>query len=129
MANDTASAGVDLDAELEERMTELTAELWGLIIEHINFVLTADRYYGFAHFDKFADPSIEQILGAIKILEPLVVAILSSEHFKSDPERTLLLLNCQMAVHLIKRTSVSLKNGDEAEYLDCIKKLTSQRQH
>ncbi|WP_448098144.1 hypothetical protein [Luteibacter yeojuensis] len=117
------------ETELEERMTGLTTELWGLIIEHINHVLTADRYYGFAHFDKFADPSIEQILEAIAIIEPLVVAILASQHFKADPERAMKLLNCQMAVHLIKRTNVSLKSGNEEEYRDCIRKLSTQRQH
>jgi len=111
------------------RLNELIAELWGQIIVSVNHVLKADQYFGFTQFMEFADPSIDQILNSIQLVDPVLVAALNSEHIKGDPERNLWLLNCQMAVHLIRRTHVSLKNGDETEYLDCIQKLRSQRQH
>lgn len=38
-------------------------------------------------------------------------------------------LVCQQAIHLIKRTHMSLKNGDEHEYQQCIRKLQKQRQY
>lgn len=118
-------AQVDEDAQIDERVSRL----WGLIIKSINDVLNADKYYGFAHFKAFADPSIDQILNAIQIVEPLVETILNSKHFSDDTERTMALLNCQQSIHLIHRTHVSLKDGDETEYEDCIHKLQSQRQY
>jgi hypothetical protein len=113
---------------VDVRLDELIQTLWGRIIESINDVVEADSSFGFEKFVALANPSIGQIISAIQLLEPLVSVVLNSVQTQEDPERTMRLLNCQQAIHLIRRTHVSLKNGDRDEYRDCIHKLRSQKQ-
>lgn len=102
--------------------------LWTQIIESINHVLEADSSFGFEKFVALANPSIDQIISAVQIVEPILSTVLGSPQIQNDPERMMQVLNCQQAIHLIRRTHVSLKNGDQAEYESCLEKLRSQRQ-
>ncbi|MBQ4855482.1 hypothetical protein IMW82_12465 [Rhodanobacter sp. B2A1Ga4] len=113
---------------VDAQLSELVHELWSQIIESINHVVEADSSFGFEKFVALANPSIDQIIAAIQLVEPIVSVVLNSSQIQDDPTRTMQLLNCQQAIHLIRRTHVSLKNGDEAEYQDCIRKLRSQKQ-
>lgn len=117
---------MDMD-NLEARLDDLVHELWSLIMGSIKHVVEADKSYGFAKFEALANPSIDEILSAIQVIDPMVSAVLNHPHTQADPVRTMQVLNCQQAIHLIRRTHVSLKNGDEAEYQSCISKIKSQK--
>lgn len=114
--------------EEDAQLDGLIHTLWTHIIESINHVVEADSSFGFAKFVALANPSIDQILGAVQLVEPIVSVVLNSTQIQHDPARTMRMLNCQQAIHLIRRTHVSLKNGDQMEYEDCIGKLRSQMQ-
>jgi len=114
-------------AQLDAQLDKLIHELWSQIIESINHVVQADSSFGFQKFVALADPSIDQIVSAIQLVEPMVSVVLNSSQIQGDPTRTIQLLNCQQSIHLIRRTHVSLRNGDEAEYQDCLSKLRSQK--
>lgn len=113
---------------VDHQIEDLIHELWREIIKSINHVVEADGSFGFAKFEALANPSIDQILNAVQLAEPMVSVVLNSPHIQANPLQVLQLLNCQQSIHLIRRTHVSLKNGDEAEYQDCLKKLRAQKQ-
>lgn len=114
----------DADAHIDG----LIHKLWQEIIKSINHVVEADGSFGFAKFEALANPSIDQILNAVQVAEPVVSVVLNSPQIQANPEWVMQLLNCQQAIHLIRRTHVSLKNGDEAEYQSCLSKLRTQKQ-
>ncbi|UPG89255.1 hypothetical protein L2Y96_17915 [Luteibacter aegosomaticola] len=114
--------------QLEEKMTQTAQKLWQKAIEQINLVLEAHKYYGFTHF-QYSDPSIEVILGQMQMVELVLSLLKQSEQFTNDPERMIVLLNCEMSVTQIKVINTALKTGNEEAYRDCIQKLSTQRQY
>jgi hypothetical protein len=125
MAQDAVS---EVEFAQKVGLEELPAKLWIKIVEAINSVLDGHKYYGFAHFDAYADPSIDVIVERSRILGQILELVIGSPHL-DDCEISNLLVNCQQSIHLIQRTHASLKNGDEQEYESCISKLSSQRQY
>lgn len=119
--------GGGMNAAVDELET-LPQQLWVKIVEAVNMVLDGHKYYGFAHFDAYADPSIDAILARSHIIEQILTLVLESGAF-SKQETLFLLENCRQSIHLIQRTHASLKNGDEAEYESCISKLNTQRKY
>jgi len=114
--------------DVDAHINGLIHELWQEIVKSINHVVKADGSFGFAKFEALADPNIDQILNAVQVAEPVVSVVLNSPQIQANPDWVMQLLNCQQAIHLIRRTHVSLKNGDEAEYQDCLRKLRTQKQ-
>jgi hypothetical protein len=109
-------------------LEELPQKLWVKVVEAVNSVLEGHRYYGFAHFNAYADPSIDVILERSKLLGQILGLVIDSPHIGAD-EFNNLLINCQQCIHLIQRTHASLKCGDQDEYESCIAKLDSQRKY
>ena len=106
----------------------LPQQLWVKVVEAINSVLDGHKYYGFLHFNTYADPSIDVIVERSRTLLKILDVVIDSPHLDSDAQNSLL-INCKQSVHLIERTHASLKNGDKDEYESCIRKLSSQRQY
>lgn len=115
------------DAEQEARLGELISKVWGHSVKSINDVLSSDRYYGFKHFEAFADPSIEEILHSLELIGAIVNVVLNDPQI--GPSQAITLLNCQQCHYWIKTAYTALKAKDEETYQLCIKSLENQRQH
>ena len=105
----------------------LPQQLWVKVVEAINLVLDGNKYYGFAHFIAWADPSIDVILAQAVFVEGIIDLVIGSGVFADEQQSLFLIENCKQSIHLIQRTHASLKNGDKHEYESCISKLTTQR--
>lgn len=108
----------------QERFHDLIVEIWEQdVIKTINDVLDADHYFGFKHFELYADPSVEDITRSIIFIDAALVAFLGTPNIK--PETESVLLNCQQCVHLMRRVFSALKRSDDQEYGDAVRKLKS----
>lgn len=114
-----------MNAIADDRLETLPQQLWVKVVQAVNMVLDGHKYYGFAHFDEYADPSIDVILARAAVLEGILDLIGSSEF--AEQGMMFWIDNCKQSLHLIQRTHASLKAKDREEYENCIKKLSSQR--
>lgn len=119
------SAVTDED-ELNDELEVLPLQLWLKVVQAVKMVLEAHKYYGFVHFEDYADPSIDAILARATVLEAILDAVGSSD-FAEHGGMMFWIENCKQSLHLIQRTHASLKAKDREEYESCIKKLDTQR--
>ncbi|HHA2449647.1 TPA: hypothetical protein ACOENR_001016 [Stenotrophomonas maltophilia] len=113
----------------QEELEQLVGGIWNDCIGSINDVLAGHRYFGFTHFAAYADPSIEDIVNSIRLIDAALNAMLDTdtELLSFDCRKTL--ENCQQSMHLIRRVHMALKFDNQAEYDEAVAKLSSQRQH
>lgn len=116
-----------MNVAIEEEFEALPQRLWVKVVEAVNLVLDGNKYYGFAHFAAWADPSIDVILVQAQLVEQMLDLVINSKVFENERQSLFTIENCKQSIHLIQRTHASLKNGDEDEYKSCISKLTTQR--
>ena len=106
----------------QERFHHFIVEIWEQdVIKTINDVLDGDHYFGFKHFELYADPSVEDIIRNIMFIESVLTVFL--DHPQIKPETESVLLNCQQCVHLMRRVFSALKRKDDQEYHDAVHKL------
>lgn len=109
-------------ADGQEAFHDLIVEIWEQdVIKTINDVLDGDHYFGFKHFELYADPSVEDITRSITFIEAALTVFL--DHPLIKPETESVLLNCQQCVHLMRRVFSALKRKDNDEYHDAVRKL------
>lgn len=113
----------------EEQLEILVSGIWNDCIGAINDVLAGHRFFGFQHFSTYADPSIEDIMNSIGLIDAALNVMVDSDDDGLSFECRKTLQNCQQSLHLIRRVHVALKFQNQAEYDDVVAKLTSQRQH
>lgn len=116
-------------ASEQEELEGLVGGIWGDCIRAINEVLAGHRFFGFQHFAAYADPSIEDIVNSISLIDAALNAMLDSENELLTFECRKTLQNCQQSMHLIRRVQIALKFDNQAEYEDAVQKLQAQRQH
>jgi len=106
----------------EEELHALLSAIWAEdVIKCINDVLDANHYFGFRHFEIFADPSIEDISHSLGVIETALTVFLENKQINVESES--ILINCQQGVHLIRRVFSSLRRKDQDEYDDALRKL------
>lgn len=116
------------EAPFDDEFEDLIGQSWQHIVETINHVLHADRTFGFSKFELTANPSVEEIELALNFADEAIKLFLShADRMKHELVNTL--FNCQQSVFLMRRLFIAVKRKDNAEYDDCISKLTSQRKH
>lgn len=112
-----------------EELEVLVSGIWGDCITAINNVLAGHRFFGFQHFAAYADPSIDDIVNSIVLIDAALNAMLDTDDESLSFECRQTLQNCQQSMHLIRRVHTALKFKNQAEYDDVVQKLTKQRQH
>lgn len=119
---DVAEAQTKEELQKEHR----AAQLWQEVVVSVNECLEAHESLGYYKFPLKADPSIADIELSINAIEGALNGMLTFQgnSFKAWND----ISNCLQSIHLIRRLFIALKNKDQAEYEDCIRKLQSQRQ-
>lgn len=110
-------ANDDKQTEFEE----VIGGVWTDVIDSIQNVLTADKYLGFDNFERYADPSIDEITKSLTAIESSLSVLLSFSSLTLSAENAL--LNCQQCLHWIRRVFSALKHGNKEEYDDVLQKL------
>ncbi|WP_401728561.1 hypothetical protein [Stenotrophomonas muris] len=113
----------------QEELEMLVSGIWNDCIGSINDVLAGHRYFGFAHFSAYADPSIVDIVNSIRLIDAALNAMLDTDAELLSFECRKTLENCQQSMHLIRRVHMALKFDNQAEYDEAVAKLSTQRQH
>ena len=118
------SGGKSRTVTRDDELFDLVSGIWEDIVTHINDVM-AGAAHGYENVLVLANPSIEQIVQRITrvdaMLNELLDGVLSGE---LDPEVAMKLIDCQQGLHLIRRVHVALKQDNEDEYNDVVRKLS-----
>lgn len=100
------------------------AGFWSDVIKTVNGILEADRNFGFRKIEVHLNPSLEEILHSLAIVDAVLNSFLDSNLLEPDEIRQA--LNSKQCVVHIRRLASALKNKDAAEYDEVIKLLHSQ---
>ena len=107
----------------DDELEKLVAGLWDDIVKHIKDVLDGSSH-GYEKYLELANPSIEEIVGAITKIDDLMNKMLDGVVAGDLAiEVELKLIDCQQCIHLIRRVHVALKHDNQHEYDDVIRKL------
>lgn len=106
------------------KLDEVVARLWSEVIRTINNILEADKRFGFGKFEQYINPSLEDILHGLGIIESVLTAFAESDFLGPDQVRQS--LNAKQCVLHIRRLNNSLKHGNLDDYNEVIRLLDAQ---
>ncbi|MCM2518502.1 hypothetical protein NDN68_00765 [Stenotrophomonas maltophilia] len=116
------SSGSFRDDALEIEVTTL----WLNLVRHVDDVFVGHKL-GFENILNWADPSLDKIVVHLTAIGSKVGTmldiLLSGDQTVQDTERVSTLINCDHAIHLVRRVHVALQRNDEDEYKSCMKQL------
>lgn len=115
-----------MSANTKASLEEIIISLWSSVIETVNKVLEADGKFGFNKIEASLNPSIEEILHGLGMIEAVLSVFVESPLLEHDETRRA--LNAKQCVLHIRRIAVALEGGNEAEYKEAIELLSNQAQ-
>lgn len=108
----------------KELVSELIHELWRDVLKTVGKLLEADQKYTFLTIKENIDPSIEDIVFSLGIVDSILSVMENSPLLEHDQVREV--LNSKQCVLHTKRLAEALDAGDQAEYDAVIELLTRQ---
>lgn len=128
MSGDGSGSGKGYPGWVRDEILEIeVTKIWMNLVRHVDDVFVGHRL-GFEHILEWADPSLEKIvsqLTTVGIKVSMMLDMVSANETASvkDTERLSTLINCDTAIHLVRRVHVALQRNDEDEYRSCIDRL------
>lgn len=108
----------------KELVSELIHELWRDVLKAVGKLLDADQKYTFLSIKENIDPSIEDIVFSLGIVDSILSVMENSPLLEHDQIREV--LNSKQCVLHTKRLAEALDAGDQAEYDAVIELLAKQ---
>lgn len=103
---------------------EVISHLWFEVIKVVNRLLEADLKFGFSKIEASLNPSIDEILHGLGIVDYALTAFMDSNLLEHDDTRAA--LNSKQCVLHIRGLAAALKGGNEEEYKAAIHLLNTQ---
>ena len=94
------------------------------VFETTDTMLKVHTSVGFKDFNKTIDPSIEEILLDLKLIEAVLDTLDAVGVLDYDETRRV--MNAKQQIWNVQNVATSLQNGDEASYLEAMKRLDTQ---
>lgn len=117
----TKAVGIDWD-----KVKPLVEQAWAGVFQVVNTVIASHDNYGFKSIESKINPSLQDILRGLKVMEAILDAILAENQLEYDSSR--LILNAKQQINCIELIAVALKHGREDDYEEAIAKLSRQAQ-
>ncbi|UQY95373.1 hypothetical protein [Stenotrophomonas maltophilia] len=128
--NTSGNFGSFRDDVLESEVTKI----WMNLVRHVDDVFAGHKL-GFEYILEWADPSLDKIVTQLTAVGTKVATMLDlllssgASGTVKDVERVSTLINCDTAIHLVRRVHVALQRNDEDEYRSCIDRLIGMFRH
>lgn len=113
--------------EAAARWKEISAsveEVWAEVLSVADTVLKAHAKFGFDQFAEKIDPSLDEILFGLQIIESVLDTISATGNLEYSELRKI--SNAKQQILWVQTIGNALKYGNEADYLDSIGKLGNQ---
>jgi hypothetical protein len=119
----------ELTAEAQQRweaISDQVEKIWAEIFGTANKILQVHVKFGFSEFAAKIDPSVDDILLSLKVVESLLDTLYTSGTLEYSESR--MVHNAKQQIWLVQCIAEALKNGNEEDYTAAIKKLGDQAQ-
>ncbi|MFA5899717.1 MAG: hypothetical protein WC829_11460 [Hyphomicrobium sp.] len=110
--------------EQRKKVSDLIFKLWHEVLKTVGKLLEADAKFGFLSIEEQIDPSIEDIVFGLTMMDSIISILMNSNLLEHDETRQA--LNSKQCVLHIKRLAEALAAGDQEEYNEVIKLLNNQ---
>lgn len=108
------------------QVDELVGKAWNKTLQAVNRILEAHTAFGFTAINARLNPSLNDILHSLAIIDFALTIFLDSDVLGHDEKR--LALNSKQCVLHLRRLSAALECKDQREYDAAISVLISQPQ-
>ena len=118
----------EVEASSTDAVTSSTdvTKLWNDVVGIVNGLLRADSRFGFSRIEANLNPSLDDILFSLAIIDAILTLVVQAG--LSDHDETRQALNAQQCVLHIRRMAIALRDKDEDEYKKVMALLHSQAQ-
>jgi hypothetical protein len=127
-------AGPDTNAvtleETQSRWAQIShqvEDVWAEVIKVADNILKVHAKFGFSQFADQISPSLEEILLSLQVVESMLDTVGASGTLDYSESR--IVGNAKQQILWIQTIGNALKYGNEADYLDSIKRLGNQSKH
>lgn len=120
----------ELTAEAQGKWRQISDQIeviWDEILEVANTVLQAHAKFGFSEFADKINPSLEDILLSLKVVESALDTVYATGTLEYSEERKV--QNAKQQIWLVQSIGAALKHGNEADYESAMEKLGNQARH